>query len=131
MKEGEKPPQMYFRQAQVAPTLLPEFQGNVVAVPTAPFWDDELGALQQRMEEFNAKMDHEFKKDPSLSEAARDQAYQKAKAENFTPQELKRSVPGGFVLRVVFDAVPDGLQALLGRVPGVTEVNASPAGGLA
>jgi ABC-2 type transport system ATP-binding protein len=47
-----------------------------------------------------------------------------------TPQELKRSVPGGFVLRIVFDAVPDGLPALLGRIAGVTEVKASPAGGL-
>ncbi len=45
-KEG--PPQTFFRQAQAAPTLLPEFKGNVVAVPTAPFWDDELAALQAR-----------------------------------------------------------------------------------
>jgi alpha-galactosidase len=40
----------HFRQAQVAPTLLPEFRGNVVAVPTAPFWDDDLAALQARAE---------------------------------------------------------------------------------
>ncbi|MSR55568.1 MAG: hypothetical protein EXS09_20140, partial [Gemmataceae bacterium] len=32
MQEGKKAPQMHFRQAQVAPTLLPEFKGNVVAV---------------------------------------------------------------------------------------------------
>ncbi len=78
------------RQAQIAPTLLPEFQGNVVAVPTAPFWDDELGALQQRMEKFNAKMDQAFKENPTLSRAAKDEARKKALPESFTPEELKR-----------------------------------------
>jgi alpha-galactosidase len=34
-----------FRQAMAAPASLPEFQGNVIAVPTAPFWSDELGAI--------------------------------------------------------------------------------------
>ena len=53
VKEGKKPPQMYFRQAQAAPASLPEFKGNVVAVETAPFWDDDLDALQQRMERLN------------------------------------------------------------------------------
>ena len=78
------------RKAQVAPTLLPEFQGNVVAVPTAPFWDDDLGALQQRMEKFNALMDQEAKKNPGLNRVARDEARKKAMAEDFTPEELKR-----------------------------------------
>jgi len=90
--DGEKagPNIQALRQAQVAPTLLPEFQGNVVAVRTAAYWDDDLGALQQRKEESNAKMDQEFKKDPSLSREARDEARQKAMAETFTPEELKR-----------------------------------------
>jgi alpha-galactosidase len=91
VKEDEKPgSQKYFRQAQAVPALLPEFKGNVAAVQTAPFWDDELDALQQRMEKFNAKMDHEAKKNPSVSQAARDEAYNKALAENFTAEELKR-----------------------------------------
>lgn len=47
--EGDgKAPQMYFRQAQSAPASLPEFKGNVVAVRTAPFWDDDLAKLQER-----------------------------------------------------------------------------------
>jgi len=37
-----------FREAMAAPTLLPEFQGNVVAVQTAPFWSDELGAIDEK-----------------------------------------------------------------------------------
>jgi alpha-galactosidase len=49
---GMKPPQneIYFRQAQAAPASLPEFKGNVVAVQTAPFWDDDLATLQARAE---------------------------------------------------------------------------------
>jgi len=42
------------------------------------------------MENFNEKMDQAFKKDPSLNEAARDEARKKALAETFTPEELKR-----------------------------------------
>ena len=37
-----------FRQAMTAPALLPEFKGNVVAVPTAPFWSEELGAIAEK-----------------------------------------------------------------------------------
>ncbi len=35
-----------FRKAMAAPALLPEFKGNVTAVPTAPFWSEELGAIE-------------------------------------------------------------------------------------
>ncbi len=90
VQEGKKPPHEYFRQAQAAPASLPEFKGNVAAVETAPYWDDDLDALHQRMEKFNAKMDQEFKKDPSLTREARDAARKKAVAENFTPEDLKR-----------------------------------------
>ncbi len=90
--DGEKagPNIQALHKAQVAPTLLPEFKGNVVAVQTAPFWDDELDALQQRMEKFDAKMDQEAKQDPHLSQAARDEAHKKAMTETFTPEDLKR-----------------------------------------
>jgi alpha-galactosidase len=47
-REGKKPPQAHFRQAQVAPLALPEFKGNVMAVQTAPFWDDELDAIEEK-----------------------------------------------------------------------------------
>ena len=48
IKEGEKAPQRYFRQAQVLPMSIPEFKGNVAAVQTAQFWDDELGAVEEK-----------------------------------------------------------------------------------
>jgi hypothetical protein len=81
---------MHFRQAQRAPTLLPEFRGNVLAVETAPFWDDDLEALQQRMERLNGQLDREFKKTPDLKPAEKGEARKKAIAEEFSPDELKR-----------------------------------------
>lgn len=89
-KEGKKAPQMYFRQAQAVPASLPEFEGNVVAVQTATYWDDDLDALDQRMEKLNAKLDRETKADPKLTPAENDAARKKAVAETFSPEELKR-----------------------------------------
>ena len=37
-----------FRKAMAAPASLPEFQGNVIAVQTAPFWSEELGAIADK-----------------------------------------------------------------------------------
>jgi hypothetical protein len=39
-----------FREAMAAPAALPEFKGNVTAVRTAPFWDEKLGAIQDKKE---------------------------------------------------------------------------------
>ena len=93
-KEGKKAPQMHFRQAQVAPLALPEFKGNVIAVQTAQFWDDDLEALQERMQKLNGKLDQEFKRDPKLTRAEKDAARMKAIDEQFKPEELKRFKAG-------------------------------------
>jgi ABC-2 type transport system ATP-binding protein len=42
-----------------------------------------------------------------------------------TPQDLKRSIPGGYLLRLRFDHVPDQLMAELQNLPGVTEVRSA------
>ena len=42
------PEAVAFREAMAAPALLPEFQGNVFAVPTAPFWPEELAAIDDK-----------------------------------------------------------------------------------
>ncbi len=42
-----------------------------------------------------------------------------------TPAELKASIPGGYVLRIKFDRVPDDLMAELKKLPGVTEVRSA------
>jgi alpha-galactosidase len=90
-KEGRKAPQVYFRQAQAAPAALPEFKGNVAAVPTAPFWDDDLDALQARVEKYWPKVDaqvaEEKKKDPKADSW---ENKMKIMAANFTPEEWKR-----------------------------------------
>src|ERR1041384_6538693 len=39
-----------------------------------------------------------------------------------TPRELKSSIPGGYLLRLRFDRVPDGLIEQLKALPGVTVV---------
>ena len=89
-EEGKKPPQKYFRQAQAAVASLPEFKGNVTAAPTEPYWDDDLAALQERMERFESKMEEAAKKDPKRTPAEKDATRKKALAETFTPEELKR-----------------------------------------
>ena len=40
-----------FREAMTAPSLLPEFKGNVAAVQTAPFWSMELGAIADKYDQ--------------------------------------------------------------------------------
>jgi len=42
-----------------------------------------------------------------------------------TPRELKESIPGGYLLRLRFDRVPEELLAGLRALPGVTEVRAT------
>jgi ABC-2 type transport system ATP-binding protein len=42
-----------------------------------------------------------------------------------TPQELKSSIPGGYLLRLRFDRVPEELLAGLRALPGVTEVRSA------
>jgi len=37
-----------FRRAMAAPASVPEFQGNVLAVETAPFWSEELGVIDEK-----------------------------------------------------------------------------------
>ncbi|NNM86058.1 MAG: hypothetical protein HKL96_09935 [Phycisphaerales bacterium] len=78
-------PQMYFRQAEAEPTLLPEFKGNVVAVQTAPFWDDNLYALVKRMDGYWPKVNAKAAAEKNNSWKNR----MKIMAKNFTPEEWK------------------------------------------
>jgi alpha-galactosidase len=41
-----------FRKAMAAPADLPEFKGNVIAVDTAPFWDEDIAAAQPKQSEY-------------------------------------------------------------------------------
>ncbi len=84
--DGVKPPMLHFRQAQAAPASLPEFKGNVAAVQTAAFWDDDLAALQSRMEACWPKVDARVAAEKNDSWENK----MKVMAENFTPEEWKR-----------------------------------------
>ncbi|HKR63138.1 MAG TPA: ATP-binding cassette domain-containing protein [Thermoanaerobaculia bacterium] len=44
------------------------------------------------------------------------------------PRELKRAIPGGFVVRVHLESTPDGLVDALRRLDGVSEVRATDSG---
>ena len=92
--EGKKAPQMYFRQAQAAPAALQEFKGNVVAVPTESYWDDELNKLNERMEKLDEKLEETAEKKPKMSQKAKDAVRKKAVAKAFTPEEVKRLEAG-------------------------------------
>jgi alpha-galactosidase len=95
VKEDTKPGrQKYFRQAQAAPPLLPEFKRNVVAVQTAPYWDDDLEVLRERLEALWPKMDaraaQAVKNNPKMTEGEVEAVKTQVVAENFTPEEQKR-----------------------------------------
>ena len=50
MRGNTAAPMRNFREAQRKVSKLDEFKGNVIAVETAPFWDDELERLVERSE---------------------------------------------------------------------------------
>ena len=48
LEKDKKPHMKFFREAMIAPTLLPEFKDNVVAVETASFWDRRLQEIEEK-----------------------------------------------------------------------------------
>jgi hypothetical protein len=85
----------HFREAQRKPGTLAEFKGNVFAVETAPFWDDDLDALAQRKERLYNKLEDRFSKaKPEPSEPEKEAARKKAMDEEFKPEELRRLSAG-------------------------------------
>ncbi len=94
VEKGNKPPMANFRAAQRKPAALDEFQGNVFVVETAPFWDDELEMLKDRMDSLNDKLNRQFERDPTLTQPQKDDTREKAIAEAFTPEESERLQAG-------------------------------------
>jgi alpha-galactosidase len=83
-----------FRKAMAAPTLLPEFKGNVVAVQTAPFWSDELGAIANKHESVNqmrwfldSKHKDHANADGKMTEEQKREFVKKFEAKLITPAE--------------------------------------------
>lgn len=91
MRGNKNGPMMHFREAQRKPSTLDEFKGNVLAVETAPFWDDDLEAFVERKERVYDKLEQEFRKaKPMPTESEKEAARKKALDEEFKPDELKR-----------------------------------------
>ena len=91
LRGDKKAPMMHFREAQRKPSTLDDFKGNVFAVETAPFWDDDLEAFVERKERVYDKLEQEFRKaKPMPSEPEKEAARKKALDEEFKPDELKR-----------------------------------------
>jgi len=77
-----------FRDAMAAPALLPEFKGNVAAVRTENYWDQELAGLRAR----EARVKQAARKQQNEKKLNRQQArnlQEKLRAEEFTERELK------------------------------------------
>ena len=83
-----------FRLAMAAPAALPEFMGNVVAVQTAPFWSDELGAIADKREKvkqmrhfLESKHKDHPNKDGTMTEVQKKEYLRKFEADLITPAE--------------------------------------------
>lgn len=84
-----------FREAMAAPAALPEFRGNVAAVPTAPFWDEPLAAIQEKYEQvrqmaylLKTKNQNHANKDGAMTEADQKAYLKKFEADLITPAEV-------------------------------------------
>ena len=71
-----------FRAAMAAPASLPEFQGNVVAVPTAPFWDMPLDRISRKREKLKQEKRSVERKVENGKLAANDAAAELARIES-------------------------------------------------
>ena len=86
-----------FREAMAAPASMPDFQGNVVAVQTAPFWPEELAIIDQK-HALIRQMAHLLKvkdrngpnKDGSMDEAWQREYLKRFESETVSPEEAAK-----------------------------------------
>ena len=83
-----------FSEAMSAPALLPEFQGNITAVATAPFWSEELGAIDKKREKVSqmayylrTKHKDHANKDGMMTDAQQREYVKKYEADIISPAE--------------------------------------------
>ena len=83
-----------FRRAMAAPAELPEFKGNVVAVQTAPFWDDKLATIaikQLKVGQMRSHLENKHKnypnEDGTMTDKEQKEYLAKYRAELISPQE--------------------------------------------
>lgn len=83
-----------FREAMAAPAALPEFQGNVTAVATAPFWDEALGAIDAKRAQvrqmgylLKSKNKNEANADGKMTEKQQREYLEQYEAKLISPEE--------------------------------------------
>ena len=84
-----------FRQAMAAPADLPEFKGNVIAVETAPFWSEELEAIDSKREKvrqmshfLNSKHKDHANADGKMTDEQKREHLKKFEADLISPTEV-------------------------------------------
>lgn len=84
-----------FRKAMAAPVAMPEFKGNVMAVPTSPFWDEPLAAIQAKYEKvrqmaylLRTENKNAANADGSMSKEQQRDYLRKYEAELVSPKEV-------------------------------------------
>ena len=90
-----------FQKAMAAPSLLPEFKGHVTAVPTAPFWAEELAAIEEKRGKIRAmaatlknKSKNGPNKDGTMTDAQQKEYLKKYEAEVISPEEAAKWTRG-------------------------------------
>jgi alpha-galactosidase len=90
-----------FRKAMAAPAALPEFKGNVVAVETAPFWSEELAAIDAKRakvsemaRQLRIKGKNSPNKDGTMTDAQQREYMKKFEADLIPPAEAARWARG-------------------------------------
>ena len=88
------PQTIEFRKAMAAPAALAEFKGNVIAVQTAPFWSEELAAIDEKRakvtemaRQLRNKGKNSANKDGTMTEPQQREYLKKYEAELITPAE--------------------------------------------
>ena len=78
-----------------APASLPEFQGNVAAVQTAPFWDEKLGAIAEKHDQvrqmaylLKTKNKNQANADGSMDEQQQREYVKSFEAKLISPEEV-------------------------------------------
>jgi alpha-galactosidase len=88
---------MAFRKAMAAPAEMPENKGNVIAVQTAPFWSDELGAIDDKREKvsqmrwfLNSKHQDHANADGTMTDEQKQAFIKKYEADLISAAELAK-----------------------------------------
>ncbi len=92
-----KPDNLRFRQAMAAPATDPEFKGNVIAVPTSPFWDEPLAAIAAKRDQvrqmsylLRTENKNHANRDGSMQKAEQQAYLKRFEADLITAEEAQR-----------------------------------------